>query len=70
MKKFTQAMLVLLAFLGSTIGAVAQNYPIAFSESTTIIKNTRVTVHSIEHVIKHVGTERMEQHQRCHHTQS
>ena len=42
MRKFTQAMLVLLAFLGSTIGAVAQNYPIAFSESTTITKNTRV----------------------------
>ena len=27
MRKFTQAMLVLLAFLGSTIGAVAQTYP-------------------------------------------
>lgn len=42
MRKFTQAMLVLLAFLGSTIGAVAQNYPIAISESATITNATRV----------------------------
>lgn len=35
-------MLVLLAFLGSTIGAVAQNYPVAVSESTTITNETRV----------------------------
>lgn len=43
MRKFTQAMLVLLAFLGSTIGAVAQNnYPVAVSESTTITNETRV----------------------------
>lgn len=42
MRNFTQAMLVLLVFLGSTIGAVAQNYPIAFSESATISSTTRV----------------------------
>lgn len=42
MRKFTQAMLVLFAFLGSTIGAVAQNYPIAFNESATISSATRV----------------------------
>lgn len=42
MRKFTQVMLVLLAFLGSTIGAVAQNYPVAVSESTTITNETRV----------------------------
>lgn len=35
-------MLVLLAFLGSTIGAVAQNYLVAVSESTTITNETRV----------------------------
>lgn len=36
MKKFTQAMLVLLAFLGSTIGAVAQdNYPVNVSKTET-----------------------------------
>ena len=36
MRKFTQAMLVLLAFLGSTIGAVAQNnYPVNVSTTET-----------------------------------
>lgn len=36
MRKFTQAMLVLLAFLGSTIGAVAQdNYPVNVSPTET-----------------------------------
>ena len=36
MRKFTQAMLVLLAFLGSTIGAVAQNnYPVNVSTTDT-----------------------------------
>ena len=35
MKKFTQAMLVLLAFLCSTIGAVAQNYPVNVSTTDT-----------------------------------
>lgn len=35
MRKFTQAMLVLLAFLGSTIGAVAQNYPVNVSKTET-----------------------------------
>lgn len=42
MRKFTQAMLVLLAFLGSTIGAVAQNYPVNVSESATITHAERV----------------------------
>lgn len=41
MRKFTQAMLVLLAFLGSTIGAVAQNYPVNVSETATITHKTR-----------------------------
>ena len=35
MRKFTQAMLVLLAFLGSTIGAVAQDYPVAVDATAT-----------------------------------
>ena len=35
-------MLVLLAFLGSTIGAVAQNYPVNVSESATITHAERV----------------------------
>lgn len=35
MRKFTQAMLVLLAFLGSTIGAVAQDYPVAVDPTAT-----------------------------------
>ena len=36
MRKFTQVMLVLLAFLGSTIGAVAQNnYPVNVSTTET-----------------------------------
>ncbi len=35
MRKFTQAMLVLLAFLGSTIGAVAQDYPVNVSTTET-----------------------------------
>ena len=42
MRKFTQAMLVLLAFLGSTIGAVAQNYPVNVSETATITNANRV----------------------------
>ena len=43
MRKFTQAMLVLLAFLGSTIGAVAQNnYPVNVSETATITNPKRV----------------------------
>ena len=42
MRKFTQAMLVLLAFLGSTIGAVAQNnYPVAVDANATITHSTR-----------------------------
>ena len=41
MRKFTQAMLVLLAFLGSTIGAVAQNYPVAVDATATITHQTR-----------------------------
>ena len=41
MRKFTQAMLVLLAFLGSTIGAVAQNnYPVAVDANATITHST------------------------------
>ena len=43
MRNFTQAMLVLLAFLGSTIGAVAQNnYPVNVSETATITNANRV----------------------------
>ena len=43
MRKFTQAMLVLLAFLGSTISAVAQdNYPVNVSETATITNANRV----------------------------
>ena len=43
MRKFTQVMLVLLAFLGSTIGAVAQNnYPVNVSETATITNANRV----------------------------
>ena len=43
MKQFTQAMLVLLVFLGSTIGAVAQNnYPVNVSETATITNANRV----------------------------
>lgn len=42
MRKFTQAMLVLFAFLGSTIGAVAQNYPVNVSETATITNADRV----------------------------
>lgn len=41
MRKFTQAMLVLLAFLGSTIGAVAQNYPVAVDATATITRENR-----------------------------
>lgn len=41
MRKFTQAMLVLLAFLGSTIGAVAQNYPVAVDATATITHASR-----------------------------
>ena len=41
MRKFTQAMLVLFAFLGSTIGAVAQNYPVAVDANATITHSTR-----------------------------
>ncbi len=41
MRKFTQAMLVLLAFLGSTIGAVAQNYPVAVDATATITREGR-----------------------------
>lgn len=41
MRKFTQAMLVLLAFLGSTIGAVAQTYPVNVSETATITHQDR-----------------------------
>ena len=41
MRKFTQAMLVLLAFLGSTIGAVAQDYPVAVDANATITHSTR-----------------------------
>ena len=41
MRKFTQAMLVLLAFLGSTIGAVAQTYPVNVSETATITREGR-----------------------------
>lgn len=42
MRKFTQAMLVLLVFLGSTISAVAQNYPVNVSETATITNADRV----------------------------
>ena len=42
MRKFTQVMLVLLAFLGSTIGAVAQNnYPVAVDANATITHANR-----------------------------
>lgn len=42
MRKFTQAMLVLLAFLGSTISAVAQDdYPVAVDANATITHSTR-----------------------------
>lgn len=41
MRKFTQAMLVLFAFLGSTIGAVAQNYPVAVDATATITREGR-----------------------------
>ena len=41
MRKFTQAMLVLLAFLGSTIGAVAQDYLVAVDANATITHSTR-----------------------------
>lgn len=41
MRKITQVMLVLLVFLGSTIGAVAQNYPVAVSETATITHASR-----------------------------
>ena len=41
MRKFTQVMLVLLAFLGSTIGAVAQNYPVAVDATATITREGR-----------------------------
>lgn len=42
MRKFTQAMLVLLAFLGSTIGAVAQdNYPVNVSTTETRSPSSR-----------------------------
>ena len=42
MRKFTQVMLVLLAFLGSTIGAVAQDiYPVAVDANATITHSTR-----------------------------
>lgn len=41
MRKITQAMLVLLVFLGSTIGAVAQNYPVAVGETATITHASR-----------------------------
>ena len=42
MRKFTQVMLVLLAFLCSTFGAVAQNYPVNVSETATITNANRV----------------------------
>ena len=41
MRTFTQVMLVLLAFLGSTIGAVAQNYPVAVDATATITREGR-----------------------------
>ena len=42
MRKFTQAMLVLFAFLGSTIGAVAQNnYPVNVSTTETRSPSSR-----------------------------
>lgn len=41
MRKFTQVMLVLLVFLGSTIGAVAQNYPVAVDATATITHASR-----------------------------
>lgn len=42
MRNFTQAMLVLLVFLGSTISAVAQDYPVNVSETATITNADRV----------------------------
>ena len=41
MRKFTQVMLVLLAFLCSTIGAVAQNYPVNVSTTETRSPSSR-----------------------------